>query len=229
MAFHFYRTPHPLLWMFPDLLWRIKTREKIIYLTFDDGPVPGPTEYVLDQLAAAGARATFFCVGANIDRYPVLYRRILAAGHVTGNHTQHHLDAFKCRNEEYLADVQRCRESMEQHGSTPASPYFRPPHGRLRPSLMWALKRNYTVAMWSLLSYDFDRTHNPERSLNTLRRRSRPGELVVFHDNARHQDKMRRMLPGFLAHFADEGYRFSALPVPSSPIQNPHRFGPHAH
>jgi peptidoglycan-N-acetylglucosamine deacetylase len=212
MAIRFYRTPLPLTWLYPDLLWKAATREKKIFLTFDDGPVPGPTDFVLGQLAAAGARGTFFCVGANVDRHPDLYRRILAAGHRTANHTYHHLSAAAHRDGDYLDDVQLCADTLARFGHHGQKPLFRPPHGRLRRSLIAALRPSYTIVMWSLLSYDFDSRHSPERSLRHLLRKTGPGTVVVFHDNPKHEAKMAYMLPRYLQHFRELGYRFSALP-----------------
>ncbi|MEM9258719.1 MAG: polysaccharide deacetylase family protein [Bacteroidota bacterium] len=175
-----------------------------IYFTFDDGPIPQLTPWVLDQLAEFDAKATFFCVGNNVRRYPELVDQILDAGHSVGNHTMHHLDGWKSDNVPYFHDVRHCAVQVK-------SSLFRPPYGRLMPSQAQFLQRHYEVVMWDVLSGDFDPELTAEDCYQNVVNNARPGSIVVFHDSLKSEDKLRDFLPRLLAHYAALGYRFEAL------------------
>ena len=182
-----------------------------LYLTFDDGPIPEQTPWVLEQLAAYQAQATFFCVGQNLARYPAIARQALAAGHRLGNHTQHHRSAWQSRRPDYLADVAACQHELAPLLPAGQKPLFRPPYGRLTWPLLAALRPTYRVVLWSVLTRDYDADLNPETCLRLALAAARPGDILVFHDSHKAARNLRFVLPRLLAHFAAAGYTFRAL------------------
>lgn len=200
----FFRTPLALRLLYPELIWRIPTDRKVIYLTFDDGPVPGPTEFVLDELKRANAKATFFCIGNNVEKHQALFDRIKAESHAIGNHTHTHLKGWGCSASAYLQDVDACSEVV---GYTKL---FRPPYGRATRKQLLQLNQ-FKVIMWDVLSYDYDGAMNPERSLKGIIRASRGGSIVVFHDSYKAERNMKFVLPKYLDHFSEKGYVFESL------------------
>ena len=206
---YFVKTPLWLMKLFPRRLWKIKTREKIIYLTFDDGPDPAATNFVLDQLKRFDARATFFCIGKNVKEFPDVYKRIVAEGHQTGNHSYSHLNGWKTDNKIYIADI-------KEAGRLIHSRFYRPPYGRMRSAqakqLNEAMERNDgMIVMWDVLSGDFDPTLSREKCRENVIRNVRQGSIVVFHDSAAAFQKLEADLPDILAFFSDKGYSFRAL------------------
>jgi peptidoglycan/xylan/chitin deacetylase (PgdA/CDA1 family) len=191
--------------LFRSFRWRMPAREKILYLTFDDGPVPAVTPWVLGLLEAYRAKATFFCVGENVTRHPEIYRELLTRGHATGNHTYRHRNGWMTSTSEYIADAERCREVV-------GSRLFRPPYGKIRPSQVWALRNNYELVMWDVLSKDYDVRLTGRQCLERVVRTAGPGSIVVFHDSVKAAPRLREALPGVLSHFHALGYRFEALP-----------------
>jgi peptidoglycan-N-acetylglucosamine deacetylase len=198
------KTPKVIQNLFPNFTWKIPSEEPVLYLTFDDGPIPGVTPWVLEQLAAYEAEATFFCVGENIRKFPEVFQQVVAAGHSVGNHTQHHLDGWATDNLPYYHDVRRCAQLVN-------SDLFRPPYGRLRPRQAQFLQRHYQIIMWDVLSGDFDPHLSPERCLRNVTDNAGPGSIVVFHDSRKAEEKLRYVLPRVLDHFAERGYRFAGL------------------
>jgi peptidoglycan/xylan/chitin deacetylase (PgdA/CDA1 family) len=201
-----YRKPPAILrYLLPgSLVWRIRTSEKDVYLTFDDGPNPGVTEDVLAILATYRTKATFFCVGENVARYPGLYRKILEAGHSVGNHTFNHLNGWKISTGEYLQNIQLCRNQVD-------SRLFRPPYGRITRGQINGLKQDYRIIMWSMLSMDYDRRIPAKDSLKMVCNHIRPGAIIVFHDSLKASDKVRTMLPGLLRYLEEKGYSAKVL------------------
>ena len=187
-----------------SLVWQVKTEEKKVYLTFDDGPIPGLTDEILDILSEYNAKATFFCVGENVKRYREIYERILAQGHATGNHTHHHLKGWSTNYKEYLDDI---REAANYIGSG----LFRPPYGLMSYRQAKALSKDYRVVMWSVLTKDYDPAVSREECLQTAVQGIRPGAIIVFHDNVKAQDKVLYALPRLLEHMEKEGYRSEKL------------------
>lgn len=188
-----------------ERLWRVPTREKILYLTFDDGPVPGVTTAALSVLKQFGAKATFFCVGANVEKYPELYAQLRAEGHSAGNHSYSHLNGWKTDTRLYLDDVARCAAVFP-------SGLFRPPYGRMKPSQSQRLRQDgYRIVMWDVLSGDYDRSISPEHCLQNVLPHAREGSVIVFHDSEKAKENMLYALPKVLEHFAEQGYRFEAL------------------
>ncbi|MGI4885535.1 MAG: polysaccharide deacetylase family protein [Janthinobacterium lividum] len=200
-----------------------------LYLTFDDGPIPEETPWVLAQLAAHNAQATFFCVGDNLARYPEIARAALAAGHRLGNHTQHHRSAWQTPRAEYLAGVAQCQQALHAlavgartaaaplptaHGQPPEfqpKPLFRPPYGRLTWPLLRALRAEFRVVQWSVLTRDYDPRLAPAECLRLTLAAARPGDVLVFHDSRKASARLRYVLPRVLAYFAQRGYEFAPL------------------
>lgn len=202
-----HRTPFFLPWLYPRLLWRVPDESKSIYLTFDDGPVPGPTEFVLEHLKP-GMKATFFCIGDNIGKHPDIFSKV-ASSHSVGNHTFNHLNGWATHNDVYLDNVKKCDDVISAHGSKVPT-LFRPPYGRVRRSQI-SLLNNYRVVMWDVLTHDYDRNQSPERCLRESIKASRSGSIVVFHDSVKAARNMEYSLPRFIDHFAGLGYSFKAL------------------
>ena len=184
-------------------------KEKILYLTFDDGPHPTITSFVLDELKKHNAKASFFCIGKNVQAYPEVYRRILDEGHAVGNHTQHHLNGWKTENKEYLADIHEAGKYID-------AALFRPPYGRITSfqakNLQAALKKpEAKVIMWDVLSADFDETLSGENCLQHVILNAGKGSIIVFHDSEKAWDRLAYALPRVLDFFEKKGFRFEKL------------------
>ncbi len=194
--------------MYPrGLVWEQPTREKVVYLTFDDGPHPEATPYVLDVLQEFEAKATFFCVGKNVQEHPDIYRRILLEGHRTGNHTHHHLNGWKTDDHTWLGDVQEAARWID-------SDLFRPPYGRITPfqaKLLQEGERPFRIIMWSLLSADFDARVPAEKSLHYLKKHSRSGSVIVFHDSKKTYPKIVKILKPALEELKRKGFVFKTI------------------
>ncbi|MBL7812546.1 MAG: polysaccharide deacetylase family protein [Bacteroidetes bacterium] len=200
-----YRVPSLLKRLYPGLVWDIPVKDKHIFLTFDDGPHPVATPWVLETLAPFQAKATFFCVGENVSRYPEIAEQLKSAGHSIGNHTYNHLKGWNVPDQEYLVNTRKAGENT-------SNKLFRPPYGRIRRSQAKMLQEDgFRIIMWSLLSCDYLQKLNREQSLNTLCRCSKPGSLVVFHDSARALENMQWILPRYLQEMHDRGFTFAAL------------------
>lgn len=204
-----FKTPFIARYIYPRLLWKVNTAEKVIYLTFDDGPIPGLTEWVLDELKREGAKATFFCVGENVERNPSIFKRVLAEGHAVGNHTQHHINGKKTPMEEYLADALACDEALKKQSATTG--FFRPPYGRLTNPQRKQLLQQKRIVMWDVLTQDYDQSLSPEHILKKSISATTRGSIVVFHDNNKAERNLKAVLPKYLDHFAGQGYRFESL------------------
>lgn len=198
--------PLPYRLLFPEAIWRIKRkRRKVVYLTFDDGPIPEVTPWVLDLLDSYGIKATFFLVGDNVRRHPELLDEIRRRGHSWGNHTMHHLQGFKTERRRYMRDITEADALID-------SPLFRPPHGLIRWSQAAAIKSHYNVVMYDLVTRDYSRKMTPDRVLANVRRYARNGSIIVFHDSLRAEANLRAALPAAIGWLQDQGYEF--LPIP---------------
>jgi peptidoglycan/xylan/chitin deacetylase (PgdA/CDA1 family) len=204
-----HRTPAFLPWLYPSLTWKIPTEKRELYLTFDDGPVFGPTEFVLDTLKQYSIQATFFCIGDNVLKHPEVFRQILQAGHAVGNHTFNHISGWKFPAEEYVKNVELCNDEIAKHLEGNA-PLFRPPYGRITRKQTRSL-HEYSIVMWDVLSFDFLKDFAPEKCLQGTIRASRPGSIVVFHDSLKAEKKLTYALPRYVEHFLEKGYTFRKL------------------
>ena len=205
---YFIKTPFWLRLIYRSCIWRKPNQDRVLYLSFDDGPHPEATPFVLEQLSNFNAKASFFCIGKNVQLYPEIYAAILAAGHVVGNHTQNHINGWKNTIENYIDDIQEATKVIHSN-------LFRPPYGRISFSQIKALRLDpalpQQIVMWDVLSGDFDTTITGEQCANNVIQHAGPGSIVVFHDSAKAMDRLRIALPKVLAHFSKLGYQFKAL------------------
>lgn len=206
-----YRAPFFLPWLYPNLVWRIPTERKELYLTFDDGPVPGPTDFVLETLAKHSIKATFFCIGDNVHKYPDVFKCILDQGHTIGNHTFNHLKGWRTPLEKYIENVRQCESELRVSGlEFRASKLFRPPYGRITRSQINALS-DYKIVMWDVLTNDYDKLKSPEACFKNSIRVTRPGSIIVFHDSIKAERNMSYTLPRYIDHFLNQGFSFNTL------------------
>lgn len=188
----------------PSLTWRLKTKEKVIYLTFDDGPNKILTPFILKELREFDAKATFFLLGKCVIKENALYQQIKKEGHTIGNHTFSHLNGWQTKNLSYFSDIERCNKIIK-------SDMFRPPYGRIKLSQIRYLKRKYKLIMWDVLSWDFDQRTSPEKCLEIVINKAKPGSILVFHENEQSSENVKYTLPKVLKHFKSRGYKFKAL------------------
>lgn len=189
---------------FPDTTWRKTPSEKVIYLTFDDGPVPEITPKVLDILDKYQWKATFFCVGENVKKNPGLYNELILRGHKTGNHSFNHLKGFNYSSTEYVENVKLASEYID-------SQLFRPPYGRITRQQIKKLKSDYQVIMWDVITYDYDKTLSGEQVLKNVKNRLRKGSIVVFHDSVKAGDNVLSVLPKAIEFWENNGYKYGLL------------------
>jgi len=210
---------HKMGWVFqkvlyPTLTWRKESAgQKHIYLTFDDGPIPEMTPDILKVLKKFEAKATFFCVGDNIRKYPEIFQKTQEEGHSVGNHTYHHLNGWRTPKSSYIENIALCTEVMQQHTIKPFSSkiLFRPPYGRISQTQIKALKHKYEIVMWEVLSGDFMAKLSENRCLEKTTAYTKPGSIVVFHDNLKAKKNVDSVLPRYLEYFSEQGYTFNAL------------------
>ncbi len=212
MNFYFTKTPKIIQSYYKNYLWEIDTNKKEIYLTFDDGPTPIVTEFVLDTLKKYHAKATFFCVGKNVKNNPELFQRILNENHGIGNHTQNHLNGWKTKAAIYLDNVIVAEEFLFDDSITKIQKLFRPPYGKIKTKQAKAiLKNGYKIIMWSVLSGDFDTRIKEEKCLQNVLQNVESGSIVVFHDSEKAFNKLKNVLPKMLTHFSSLGFKFKAI------------------
>jgi peptidoglycan-N-acetylglucosamine deacetylase len=198
-------TPQYVQALFPGLVWKMATERRSIFLTFDDGPIPEVTPWVLQTLEAYNAKATFFCVGDNVRKYPEIFDQVIEANHTVGNHTHNHVSGWSTENISYFNNIRHCARMVH-------SGLFRPPYGKIKPSQAQFLQRHYRIIMWDVLSGDFDKNINPEQCLHNVINHAGPGSIVVFHDSLKAKANLEYALPKVLDHFSALGYSFAALP-----------------
>ena len=203
MNFQFPRILRPLIGR--NLVWRKKSSSsKVVYLTFDDGPTPEITRLVLDLLDEYGIKATFFCVGENVEKYPDIYNDILARGHKTGNHTFNHLKGFKTKTEKYVENVRRASEYIESN-------LFRPPHGQIKRKQRKQLQNDYKIIMWDIITHDYNRSIQSKSVFNNVRKHVRNGSIIVFHDSIKAKNNMLAALPLTIEYLNSQGFRYEVL------------------
>ena len=200
------KTPILLKKLYPkNLLWNKPRADKVIYLTFDDGPIPIVTPWVLKTLKTFDAKATFFCIGENISKNPDIFNQLKAEGHAIGNHTFNHLNGWKTDDEAYIGNYHKCQEITN-------TGLFRPPFGRIKRSQIKKLtEQKAKIIMWDILSGDFDTKISPEKCLNNILKYTENGSIIVFHDSLKAWDRMAYTLPKALAYWTELGYRFETL------------------
>lgn len=209
------KTPTVVKKLLPDYIWEVSSTAKEIYLTFDDGPTPEITNWTLDILKQYNALATFFCIGNNIKKHPDIFQNIRDNGHQIGNHSNTHLKGWQTNLEDYVSDVETCQkvinskvDKYEESGQM----LFRPPYGQIKPKQGKALlELNYKIIMWSVLSFDWDKTVSPETCLNNVIAKVQPGSIVVFHDSEKASKNLMYTLPKVLEYFSKKGYSFKSL------------------
>jgi peptidoglycan/xylan/chitin deacetylase (PgdA/CDA1 family) len=210
-----HKSPRILKSFYSPFVWEIPTEEPVIYLTFDDGPIPDVTEWVLEQLDKYLAKATFFCIGDNVRKYPDVFIQMLAKGHSIGNHTFNHLKGWNTDDRTYLNNVKQCNEILPVETTL-----FRPPYGRIKLSQAYPLLNDYHIVMWDVLTGDFEKYLSAERCLEKTLKYTKAGSIVVMHDSLKAWRNMSYVLPRMLDHFAQLGYRFEALSQLTSPSTN---------
>ena len=218
------KSPLLLKWYYPSLLWNKSRTEKVIYLTFDDGPIPNVTDFVLKTLKAFHAKATFFCIGDNIVKHPEVYAKVINDGHAIGNHTFNHLKGWKTDDETYIQNTLKCQQLTQTN-------LFRPPYGRIKKSqikslesLIWSsefmaqnnsqfpsLNSKLNIVMWDVLSGDFDINLSPQKCYQNVINHTENGSIIVFHDSLKAFDRLEYTLPLVLKYFTEKGFTFSTL------------------
>ncbi len=214
MKSYFIKTPYILQFIFNNWIWRFSTKEKVIYLTFDDGPTPEITDWILNELKKHEAKATFFCIGKNIEKYPKIFRKIVEENHAVGNHTNNHLNGLKTTIEVYLKNIEDSEKILNENlePNTKISKLFRPPYGRLTLSQAKQIrKKGYQIVMWDVLSADFDLEISKEKCLENVVRNIQNGSVVVFHDSLKAAEKLKFVLPQILEYYTDKGFAFKRI------------------
>jgi peptidoglycan/xylan/chitin deacetylase (PgdA/CDA1 family) len=189
---------------FPGAHWKFQTKEKAVYLTFDDGPIPEMTPWVLDLLDKYNIKATFFCVADNVRKYPEVYQQILEKGHLTGNHTFHHLQGLRVTSKNYLKDVEDAEKLIK-------SKLFRPPYGHLRFPQFFALRKRYKIIMWDVVTRDYSCLINADQVFKNVKKYTRSGSVIVFHDSLKAADKIKEALPKSINWLIEQGYSFKLI------------------
>lgn len=205
------KTPRVIRALMPDVLWQMPTKDKVLYLTFDDGPVPEVTPFVLEQLAKYNAKATFFCIGDNVRKHPDIFQQVINAGHTVANHTMHHISGWEISEERYLDEVIKCEEIISCNLDKQRSKLFRPPYGKLKPSQYKNLKDKYQIVLWDILSYDFDLNLSGETVADNVIQNVEAGSIVVLHDSIKAFPRLQTALPKILKYYAERGWEFASI------------------
>ena len=210
MSAYWVKTPAFFKRVFPkNMVWEMPTHaDPTVYITFDDGPHPTVTPFVLGELAKYNAKATFFCVGNNVTHYQDVYDQVLAHGHATGNHTYNHVNGWKADSDHYIKNIDRAKKYIN-------SKAFRPPYGRIKYSQMRKFRKKYPewhIYMWDILSGDFDQSISPQECLDNVLSHIRPGSIIVFHDSDKSFERMSYALPHVLAYCQKQHWKMAALP-----------------
>lgn len=217
MIFFPVKIPRFIKRIFPNYVWDFSSKDKILYLTFDDGPTPEITNWTLNTLKQYNAKATFFCIGNNIEKHSDIFNTIVEQGHHVGNHTHNHLKGWRTSKKNYISNIEQAQEiintSIIDNKCLPKSNLFRPPFGKIKNSQAKALiKRGYKIIMWSVISIDWDKKLPKEQCLKNVIKHTTNGNIIVFHDSIKAAKNMTYALPEVLEHFSNKGYIFKAIP-----------------
>jgi len=205
-----HRIPSILSLLYQGLLWRMAADKKELYLTFDDGPVPGITEFVLETLTKHNIKATFFCIGDNIQKYPEVFKKVADAGHTIANHTFHHLKGWQTESSTYLKNIKLCDEIIIDNRPLTLVNYFRPPYGRITRKQI-KLISDKKIVMWDVLTRDYDQSLSTDRCLRNSLTAVRNGSIIVFHDSVKAEKNLTYVLPRFIDECLNRGYTFKPL------------------
>jgi peptidoglycan/xylan/chitin deacetylase (PgdA/CDA1 family) len=201
----FYSAPFWLRLIYPKgLIWNVATDRREVFLTFDDGPVPEITPLVLGILEKYNIKATFFCVGENVQNYPEVFEMLLSQGHAVGNHTFHHVKGWKTDHDSYLSEIEQCSQLVK-------SKLFRPPHGQINRKIARQVRKKYSIIMWTALTGDYDRNLTGEQCLANAINNTKPGSIIVFHDSIKARERLEYALPLYIEFCLREGYSFGTL------------------
>ncbi|MET4139173.1 polysaccharide deacetylase family protein [Pedobacter sp. UYP1] len=201
------KSPLLLKWYYPSLVWNKSRSDKVVYLTFDDGPIPVVTDFVLNTLKSFNCKATFFCIGDNINKHAQIFEQVKSEGHAIGNHTFNHLKGWKTEDNTYIQNFKSCQQLTKTH-------LFRPPYGRIKKSQIKALRKinpQLNVIMWDVLSGDFDVNLSPEKCYENVIKNTTNGSIIVFHDSLKAFDRLKFALPATLKFLTAQGYKFHTL------------------
>lgn len=199
------QTPTVVRAIYPGAIWRLPRKQKTVYLTFDDGPIPEVTPWVLEVLGTFGIKATFFCVGDNVRKHPEVFRLIKEGGHQVGNHSFNHLQGYKHFSSTYVKNVEKADELI-------GSKLFRPPHGHLRyGEYIWLKKKNFKIVLWDVITRDYNPKLNGDFILNNVKKYARNGSIIVFHDSLKAEASLRYALPKAIESLLSEGYIFDVI------------------
>ena len=221
MKSYFIKTPNLLKIIFNNWVWSFSTKEKTIYLTFDDGPTPEVTEWTLDQLKKYNAKATFFCIGKNIENHPKTFQKIIEEQHAVGNHTHNHLNGWKTNAQDYFSNFEKADQIIDTNlntlsktskTSTQTKKLFRPPYGKITLKQSKKIRNTgYKIITWDVLSADFDKTISNKKCLQNVIQNTTNGSVVVFHDSVKASEKLKYVLPKILEYYSEKGYSFKKI------------------
>lgn len=206
--FYFVKTPWLLRTIYPHGIWRLPANDNTVYLTFDDGPHPHITPFVLEQLDRVKAKATFFCIGKNVQAYPGVMHELMSRGHRVGNHTQQHLNGWKTDDDMYIDNIRQASKHID-------TSLFRPPYGRIKKSQIRLLGKHFPacrIVFWDVLSGDFDTDINAEQCIHNVVKHTTPGSIIVFHDSEKAFPRLELALPVILDNLSAQGFRFDLIP-----------------
>ena len=211
MKWYWVKTNKLIKKLFPGFVWDIPSAHKTVYLTFDDGPIPEITEWVLDLLKQHDIRATFFCIGNNIENYPDIFRKVIAGGHAIGNHTFNHINGWNTGFYTYMENIALCQKEIIENGG-PDTHLFRPPYGKMTSAQAKKVRElGYKIIMWDVLSADFDTTISPEKCLRNATKNATDGSVIIFHDSIKAFANLEYALPRVIAYLKENGYRFGTI------------------
>lgn len=209
--FYWVKTHWIIKKIFSRYLWSKDQNEKVVYLTFDDGPTPQITDWVLQQLQQYNAKATFFCIGKNIEEQPEIFERLLKSGNELGNHTQNHINGWRSSTDTYLKNIEKCEVAIGNL-KRQEQKYFRPPYGKITAAQATiVLQKGYKIVMWDVLSADFDQTISPEKCLDNVLKNLKPGSIIIFHDSQKASKNLQFALPKVLQFLKENNYRSELL------------------